>query len=97
MLIDACKVEYKGLQPTERIRHKISDMIQKIQANAPSDSNILVGIEKIGDQLQAKFKISASRGFFEAEAAKDSVRELCKTIETDINTQLKLWKRERGL
>lgn len=97
MFLDACKIEYKGLTPNDGVKHKVTDLVQKIQANAPSDSNILMGLEQVGDLLKGSIKISATCGFFEAEAesAKDSLKELCKAIEKDINGQLLSWKKQR--
>ena len=95
MLLDSCKIEYKGLSPDEEIKNIISDLVEKIYANSPSDSNILFGLEKIGDRLKASCRISARDGFFEADAAEDSLLSLCQALEDSITQQLSSWKETR--
>lgn len=92
---ESIEFEFLGFEPESRLRTFLSILAESLSAEAPSDSLIKIGIQKMENSMKASCRIVSIAGVFCAEAIHNNPQRAFRRVEKKIRRQLKRWKKYR--
>ncbi|MBC87450.1 MAG: hypothetical protein CL677_09775 [Bdellovibrionaceae bacterium] len=92
---DLLPIKYIGFEPNEKIRRAAIEALDRIERLAPSDSSIVLTVEKFQQKYVATCRVVSISSQMVSESVHKNVYKSLELTETRMLKRIEKWKRKR--